>query len=116
MKREILSSIRISHAALTLHSEPLTLEICANDGETATTITCTNPLPLRSTAALSEPVDRLEISDRNTEGDSREFGRFQIALFVGPEMTERFDCDTCEIERVHNAKHTSENGAAESAG
>ncbi len=107
---QILTPIRISRATLTLHRQPLILEIRAVADGVETSITCTNPRPLRSTEAFSEPIDRLEITDRNDDGASLEFARYEITLFIGCEMTERFDCDTCVLERVRYAEQTPKNG------
>ena len=97
---------RFPKRTFTLHCEPLTLEIYVFHDDTQTAMNRTNTRPLRSAEALSEPVDRMEISGRNSEGDSGEFGGFGIALFADAELTEFFDCDTCKIERIHDAKHT----------
>lgn len=91
---------RVSSAIVTLHTDPVLPEIEVVNAERAWKIRCTNPLPMRSLASLSESIDRIQIEDRNVTGASLEFGRFKVQLFVGEEMTDRFDCDFCDIEAV----------------
>ncbi len=91
---------RVSSAVATLHTDPVLLEIIVVNAERAWKIRCTNPLPMRSLASLSEGIDRIRIEDRNVTGASLEFGRFNVQLFVGAEMTDLFNCDFCDIEPV----------------
>ena len=89
---------RLLSAVATLHAEPVLLEMVVAEADRSWKIRCLNPLPLRSLASLSEGIDRIRIVDRNTLGSSLEFGRFDVQVFVGVEMTDRFDCDVCEVE------------------
>jgi hypothetical protein len=91
---------RLLSAVVTLHTDPVSLEIVVIDADRTWKIRCTNPLPMRSLGSLSEGIDRIHIEDRNVTGASLEFGRFDVQLFVGAEMTDRFDCDICDFESV----------------
>jgi hypothetical protein len=89
---------RLLSAVATLHAEPVLLEMVVAEADRSWKVRCLNPLPLRSLSSLSEGIDRIRIEDRNTSGASLEFGRFDVQLFIGAEMTDRFDCDICEVE------------------
>lgn len=91
---------RLLSAVATLHTDPILLEMVVIDAGRNWKIRCTNPLPMRSLGSLSEGIDRIHIEDRNVTGASLEFGRFDVQLFVGAEMTDRFDCDVCDVEPV----------------
>jgi hypothetical protein len=91
---------RLLSAVATLHTNPISLEMVLVDADRTLKIRCTNPLPLRSLGSLSEGIDRICVEDRNATGASLEFGRFNVEFFVGEEMTERIDCDICDIEPV----------------
>lgn len=91
---------RLLSAVATLHTDPVLLEIVVVDADRNWKICCTNPLPMRSLGSLSEGIDRIHIEDRKVKGDSLEFGRFDVQLFVGAEMSDRFDCDNCDVEPV----------------
>ncbi|MEZ6040684.1 MAG: hypothetical protein R3C20_09260 [Planctomycetaceae bacterium] len=91
---------RLLSAVATLHCEPISLELVMADAGQTWKICCTNPRPLRSLCSLSEGVDRIHVLDRNSAGVSLEFGRFDVQLFVGVEMTDRFDCDHCDVDVV----------------
>ncbi len=94
------SHARLLSAVATLHTNPVSLEIVVVDTNRTWKIRCTNPLPMRSLGSLSEGIDKIYIEDRNVTGASLEFGRFDVQLFVDAEMTERFDCDSCDVEPV----------------
>ncbi len=94
------SHARLLSAVATLHTNPVSLEIVVIDANRTWKIRCTNPLPMRSLGSLSEGIDRIYIEDRNVTGASLEFGRFDVQLFVDAEMTDRFDCDSCDVEPV----------------
>ena len=91
---------RLLSAVATLHADPVLLEMVVVEADRTWKIRCTNPLPMRSLGSLSEGIDRLSIENRNASGASLEFGRFDVQLFVGAEMTDRFDCDICDVEPV----------------
>ena len=92
--------VQLLSAVATLHEYPVLLDMVVIDDVHTWKIRCTNPRPMRSLGALSEGIDRILIDDRNLTGASLEFGRFDVQLFVGEEMTDRFDCDTCDVEHV----------------
>jgi hypothetical protein len=87
-------------ASAMLHTDPVSLDIVLADTERSWKICCTNPRPMRALGSLSEGIDRIRIVDRNATGASLEFGRFDVQLFVGAEMTERFDCDNCDVDPI----------------
>lgn len=91
---------RLLSAVAVLHVDPVLLELVVAEADRSWKIRCTNPLPMRSLGSLSEGIDQIRIEDRNMTGASLEFGRFNVQLFVGADMTDRFDCDICEIEPV----------------
>ena len=91
---------RLLSAVATLHTNPISLEMVVVDADHTWRIRCTNPLPLRSLGSLSDGIDRIRVEDRNATGASLEFGRYNVECFVGEEMTDRIDCDICEIEPV----------------
>ena len=97
---ETQPNARLLSAVATLHTDPVSLEIVLVDADRTWKIRCTNPLPMRSLGSLSEGIDRIHIEDRNVTGASLEFGRFDVQLFVDAEMTDRFDCDFCEVQPV----------------
>jgi hypothetical protein len=92
--------VRLLSAVAMLHTDPVSLEMVVDDADRSWKIRCTNPLPMRSLGSLSEGIDRIRIDDRNATGASLEFGRFDVQIFVGAEMTDRFDCDNCDVEPV----------------
>ena len=94
------SHARLLSAVAALHTDPVSLEIVVVDANRTWKIRCTNPLLMRSLGSLSEGIDRIYIEDRNVTGASLEFGRFDVQLFVDAEMTDRFDCDSCDVEPV----------------
>lgn len=91
---------RLLSAVALLHNDPVSLQLVVADTDRLWKIYCTNPLPLRSLGSLSEAIDRIRIEDRNASGSSLEFGRFDVQLFVGDEMADRFDCDVCDVVPV----------------
>lgn len=91
---------RLLSAVAVLHTDPISLEMILADTKRSWKICCTNPRPMRALGSLSEGIDRIRIVDRNATGASLEFGRFDVQLFVGAEITDRFDCDNCVVDPV----------------
>lgn len=84
---------KITAAVGTFHERPIVLTLRIDDGECEVQLTLTNPWPLKSLEALSANIDQIAVIDQNETGDSLEFGRYKVRLFVDGVLDDSLFCE-----------------------